>query len=95
MAAQLMGDKLTYSQLTNIFIAHNVPRDGHLYKYALRLQGKGMLDADNQRERAYMGFGSKSSFINYTNKLIQAGLIFPTYDNNGNLMSVQFIFKDT
>ncbi|WP_447726796.1 hypothetical protein [Enterobacter asburiae] len=54
-----------------------------------------MLDADNQRERAHMGFGSKSSFINYTNKLIQAGLIFPTYDDNGNLLSVQFIFKDT
>lgn len=93
MVVQLMADKLTHKDLTNIFISHNVPRDGHLYKYALRLQGKGTLDANNQLELTYMGFSSKSAFINYTNKLIQSELILPTFDEDGNLMSVQFLLR--
>lgn len=88
-----MGDKLTHSQLTDIFITNNVPRDGHLYKYALRLQGIETLDANNQRDRAHMGFGAKSALINYTNKLIAAGLATATYDAEGNLLLVHFIFK--
>lgn len=87
-----MVAKLTHPKLTNIFIKYNVPRDGHLYKYAIRLQEIEVLDANNQRDRARMGFSSHAVLTRFTDRLIQAGIAEGLYDAEGKLLFVRFIY---
>lgn len=79
-----------YPQYASAFITNNIPRDGQLYRFCVKLKKKGTITISDQKHIASMGFASRSACLNYAEKLVKAGIASATR-SNGNITTLTYI----